>query len=98
MGQVTNYIITSNSRSCPGLALAFIGEIIFKYLTMSVSWTKSIGTVDVVRATDVIVTLSVIDVRSLGIVAIIRATEDIDAAASSILIVSLRVRRYLPII
>ena len=64
---------------------------------MSVSLTRSIDTVDGVRATDVIVLLSVIDVRSIGTVADVRTTEDMDATVSSMLIVLLRIRRYLPI-
>ena len=68
-GQVTNYFITSNSRSCLGLALTFIGGIFCISLTVSVSLTRSIGAVDVVRATDIIVSVLFIDVRSIGTVA-----------------------------
>ena len=96
MGQVTNSIITPNSRSCPGLVLTFVGEIMFISLTVSVSLKRSIGTVDVVRATDVIVPLSVIDVRSIDTVVGVRATEDVDAAVLSMMIVPLRICRYLP--
>ena len=98
MGQVTNSCITSNSRSCLGLALTFIGEIVLIYLTVSVSLTSSIGTVDVVRIIDYIVPLSVIDVMSIGTVTDIHATEDVDAAVSSMMIVPLRICRYLPIL
>ena len=97
MGQVTNSFITFNSRSCPELALTFIGEIFFISLTVSVSLARSIGTANVIRATDFIVPLSVIEVRSTGIVADVRATEDVDAAVLSILIVPLRIHKYLPI-
>ena len=97
MGQVTKSFINYNSRSYPGSALVFIGRIIVIPLTVSVSLTLSIGTVDVVRTTYVIVPLSVIDVKSIGTVADVRATEDVDAAASSMLIVPLRICRYLPV-
>ena len=79
MGKVTNYVITSNSPSYPGSALTFIGEIIFISLTVSVSLARSIGTVSVVRETDVIVPMSIKNVRSIGTVADVRTTEDVDA-------------------
>ena len=91
-------MITPISLSCPGSALTFIGGIIFISLTVSVLLTRSIGIVDAIWATDVIVALSGIDVRSNGIVADIRATEDVDAAVNLMMIVSLRICRYLPIV
>ena len=80
MEQVTNSFVNSNSHSCPGSALTFIGEIIVIFLTMSVSLTRSVGIVDGVRETNVIVPLLVIDVRSIGTVYNVRAIEDFDAA------------------
>ena len=97
MGQVTNYVFTSNIRSCPGLALTFSGGIIVISLTVSVSLTRSTSTVDIARKTDVIVPLSVINVRSIGIFSDVCATEDVDAAVSPMLVVPLRICRYLPI-
>ena len=69
----------------------------FIYFTASISLTRSIGAVDDVWATAVIVPLSVIDVRSISIFADVRATEDIDAAVNLMMIVTLRIYRYLPI-
>ena len=91
MGQVTNSFITSDSCSCPGLTLKFIGEIIVISLTVSVLLMRSIGTVDIARVTDVIMPLSVIYVRSISTVADVRATEDVDATVLSTMIVPLRI-------
>ena len=97
MGKVTNYVITSNSCSYPGSDLRFIGEIFFISLTVLVSFTRSIGIVDIVRATKAVMRLSVIDVRSTDTFADVRATEGIDATVSSTMIAPSTVRRYLPI-
>ena len=97
MGQITNYFIISTSRSCPGSALTFIGGIIVIPLTVSVSLMRSTGTVDIVREADISVPLSVIYVRSISTVADVCATKDVDATLQSMMILSLRICRYLPI-